>query len=287
MRLASFHAEGRQRFGIVTGGGLVDLTGKTEARGVKDVLAAGPRSVERFLDASPDWNATEVTWLPPVPDPALIVGIGLNTKSHFQETAERMNRKPGDYPQHPRLFIRTPDSHVGHNRPIEMPTVSTRLDYEGEIAIVIGKGGRNIPHAQALDHIGGYACYTDGSVRDFQRHSVTITSGKNFVASGSFGPWLVTADEVPDPQSLTLETRINGEVRQRLAMEDLIFSFAELIAYTSIVFELRPGDVIATGSPEGIGAISGKWLKPGDLVEIEVPAVGTLSNRVVAAGEPS
>lgn len=282
MKLASFRAGGQDRFGIVTDRGLVDLAGKTAAHDVKGVLEGGVAALQPFRLAAPDWRFDEVTWRPPIPDPALIIGIGLNTRSHFEETAERMNRKPGDYPTHPRLFTRTTDSHVAHGASIEMPAASSRLDYEGEIAVVIGRGGRAIPQAEALGHIGGYACYNDGSVRDFQKHSNQVTAGKNFVASGAFGPWLVTADEVPDPQALTLETRVNGEVRQKLGMSDLIFGFAALISYISIVFHLRPGDVIVSGSPAGIGAISGNWLKDGDLVEVEVPAIGILANRVAA-----
>lgn len=280
MKLASFHAGGTDRFGIVAKDGLVDLTGRAAARDLKGVLEIGVAALAPFHGQAPDWRFDEVTWLPPIPDPALIVGIGLNTRSHFEETAERMNRKPGDYPVYPRLFLRTADSHVAHGAPILMPQASDRLDYEGEIAVVIGRGGRAIPRSEALAHIGGYACYNDGSVRDFQKHSNQVTAGKNFVASGAFGPWLVTADEVADPDRLTLETRVNGEVRQKLVMSDLIFGFAELIAYISTVFQLRPGDVIATGSPAGIGAIGGNWLKDGDLVEIEVPQIGTLANRV-------
>jgi 2-keto-4-pentenoate hydratase/2-oxohepta-3-ene-1,7-dioic acid hydratase in catechol pathway len=172
---------------------------------------------------------------------------------------------------------------VGHGTLIQMPEVSDKLDYEGEIAVIIGKSGRNVSREDAAALIGGYACYNDGSVRDFQRHSDQVTPGKNFAASGSFGPWLVTADEIPDPAALTLETRVNGERRQHLVMDDLIFSFAELISYASQIFHLRPGDVILTGSPEGIGALSGRWLRAGDLVEIEIPQVGTLSNIIAAS----
>jgi 2-keto-4-pentenoate hydratase/2-oxohepta-3-ene-1,7-dioic acid hydratase in catechol pathway len=193
-----------------------------------------------------------------------------------------MKRTPGDYPKYPRLFTRTSDSHVGHGAPIIIPRVSHELDYEGEIAVVIGKGGRNIPEQDALSHIGGYACYNEGSVRDFQQHSTQVIAGKNLVASGSFGPWIVTSDEVPDPSQLVLETRINGELRQKLTMDDLIFNFNQLIAYISKIFLLRPGDVILTGSPAGIGALSKNWLRPGDRVDVTVSAVGTLSNPVVA-----
>ncbi|MCJ8159937.1 fumarylacetoacetate hydrolase family protein, partial [Sphingomonas sp. LaA6.9] len=209
--------------------------------------------------------------------------IGLNTKSHFEETAELYHRTPGDYPAYPRLFTRSIDSHVAQGEPILVPRASDRLDYEGEIAIVIGREGRAIAREQAVSYIGGYACYNDGSVRDFQQHTNQVLAGKNFVASGAFGPWIVTADEIPDPSKLTLETRVNGELRQSMAMDDLIFAFDELITYISTIFHLRPGDVIVTGSPAGIGALQGKYLRAGDVVEVTCPAVGTLRNPVADA----
>jgi 2-keto-4-pentenoate hydratase/2-oxohepta-3-ene-1,7-dioic acid hydratase in catechol pathway len=283
MKLASFELGGRVTYGVVNADHfLVAGDDASSPKSIKELLRLPP---EQIRELASRWSAvglTAVRLLPPIPDPNVIIGIGLNTKSHFEETATLMNRVPGDYPKNPRLFMRTSDSHVAHGSPIVVPRVSHQLDYEGEIAVVIGKPGRNIAEADALSHVAGYACYNDGSVRDFQMHSNQVTAGKNFVASGGFGPWLVTSDEVPDPIGLTLETRVNGESRQTLTMDDLIFTFSQLIAYISKIFHLMPGDVILTGSPAGIGALSGNWLRPGDVVEITVPAIGTLSNLVIA-----
>jgi 2-keto-4-pentenoate hydratase/2-oxohepta-3-ene-1,7-dioic acid hydratase in catechol pathway len=281
VRLASFIAAGQQRFGIVTATGLVDLTERLDAPGLRAALGHGVDRLSRFAGASSDWSPGDVTWLPPITDPVHVIGIGLNTRSHFEETAELMGRTPGDFPKYPRLFMRSPMSHVGHGEPIAVPAESDQLDYEGEIAVIIGRECHRVPARRALDYVAGYACYNDGSVRDFQFHTNQSTAGKNFVASGAFGPWLVTADEVPDPSELTLETRVNGETRQRLEPGDLIFGFGELIAYISRIYALQPGDTIATGSPAGIGALTQSWLRAGDKVEIDIPAVGVLSNPVV------
>jgi 2-keto-4-pentenoate hydratase/2-oxohepta-3-ene-1,7-dioic acid hydratase in catechol pathway len=282
MKLASFAVDGEERFGIVVANGIVDLRGRVPGTDLRSTLETlRPKDLAAFANASPDWALERVQWLPPISRPMHTIGIGLNTRSHFEETAELMKRQPGDYPVHPRLFMRSPLSCVGHGQPITIPRVSTQLDYEGEIAIVIGRGGRYIEARHALEHIGGYSCYNDGSVRDFQVHSNQVTAGKNFFSSGSFGPWMVTSDEVQDPSTLTLQTRVNGELRQSLVMNDLLFSFADLIAYISQILPLQVGDVILTGSPAGIGALTGNWLEAGDVLEIEVPQIGLLSNPIV------
>jgi 2-keto-4-pentenoate hydratase/2-oxohepta-3-ene-1,7-dioic acid hydratase in catechol pathway len=164
------------------------------------------------------------------------------------------------------------------------PDASASLDHEGEIALIIGRPCRGVTAEEAARYVAGYACYNDGGVRDFQMHSNQVTAGKSFVASGAFGPWIVTAGEVPEPSRLTLQTRVNGEVRQRLDMSDLIFGFGELVAYISQIYALWPGDTIATGPPAGIGALTQNWLRAGDRVETEIPAVGTRGNPVVAGG---
>jgi 2-keto-4-pentenoate hydratase/2-oxohepta-3-ene-1,7-dioic acid hydratase in catechol pathway len=286
MRLASFIAAGQQRFGIVTDTGLVDLTERLDAPGLRAALRLGIDQLAQLSKAPSDWSPGDVRWLPPITDPVHVIGIGLNTRSHFEETAELMGRTPGDFPKYPRLFMRSPMSHVGHGEPIVVPAESDQLDYEGEIAVIIGRECHRVPARRALDYVAGYACYNDGSVRDFQFHSNQATAGKNFVASGAFGPWLVTADEVPDPSALTLQTRVNGEIRQRLEPGDLIFGFGELIAYISRIYALQPGDTILTGSPAGIGAVTQSWLRAGDKVEINIPAVGVLSNTVVDDPRP-
>jgi len=287
MRLASFSHGDRPSFGVVVAGGFVDLGARTGAASLKALLNDGAGALEGFETMTPDLGFEETAWLPPIPDAAHIIGIGLNTRSHFEETAALMKRAPGDYPKRPRLFMRSPFSHVAHDAALLIPRASDWLDYEGEVALVIGKPGRYVPREQALDHVAGYACYNDGSVRDFQAHSTQVTAGKNFAHSGAFGPWLVTADEVGDPAALSLQSYVNGERRQNLIMDDLIFDFAELVAYISQIFPLQSGDVILTGSPAGVGAISRTWLREGDVVEIASPQLGLLRNHVAREGDAS
>jgi 2-keto-4-pentenoate hydratase/2-oxohepta-3-ene-1,7-dioic acid hydratase in catechol pathway len=185
------------------------------------------------------------------------------------------------------VFVRFQDSIVGHGQAIQRPTSSAQLDWEGELAVIIGKRARRVTRARALDYVAGYACFNDGSVRDYQRHSQQFTPGKNFHASGSFGPWLVTTDEQPDPRKLRLSTRLNGDVMQDESVGELCFDVAQLIEYCSTWSQLEPGDVIVTGTPGGVGA--GRkpplWMKAGDTVEVEITGLGVLRNPIV--DEPS
>jgi 2-keto-4-pentenoate hydratase/2-oxohepta-3-ene-1,7-dioic acid hydratase in catechol pathway len=182
------------------------------------------------------------------------------------------------------IFVRFGDSIVGHGRPLLKPRESAQFDYEGELAVVIGKRARRVPRDRALDYVAGYSCFNDGSIRDYQRHSPQFTPGKNFHASGSFGPWLVTRDEIADPRTLTLTTRLNGSVMQHESVGELCFDVPQLIEYCSTWAQLEPGDVIVTGTPGGVGA--GRkppvWMKGGDTVEVEITGIGTLRNNVVA-----
>ena len=280
MRLASFVADGRERFGIVKDDGLIDLTRHIDAPSLRHALASGAGAVKPYGREDVDWAFDQVQWLPTIPNPVHIVALGLNTKSHFEETAELMNRIPGDYPRYPRLFMRSPLSLVGHEQPILRPHVSSRLDYEGEIAIVIGSSCRYVAVEDALGVVAGVTCANDGSIRDFQRHTDQVTAGKNFPGSGALGPWMTTVDEIGNFDRLRLDVRVNGEARQRSTADDLIFSFAEMISYMSKVFALQPGDVILAGSPAGVGALSNTWLAPGDEIEVEVSGVGVLRNSV-------
>lgn len=281
MRLASFGFEGTPRYGVVTDDGVVDLAERLAVPDLKTALAEGRAAIDKHAGAAPDWSLTEVTWLPTIPNPMHVVGLGLNTKSHFEETAELQNRRPGDYPTHPRLFTRSPLSLVGHLQAMAVPHVSPMLDYEGEIALVIGRECRYASPADALDFVAGVSCANDGSVRDFQVHSTQITAGKNFVASGALGPWMTTVDELGDLDTLTLQTRVNGDLRQSCDISDLIFSFAEAVSYISQIYALQPGDVILTGSPAGVGALTGSWLQAGDTIEVAIGGVGVLRNTVV------
>ena len=273
-------AEGRERFGVVKDDGLIDLTRHIEAPSLRHTVASGPDAIKPYEGERVDWTLDQVRWLPTIPDPVHIVALGLNTKSHFEETTALMNRTPGDYPRYPRLFLRSPLSLVGHEEPIRRPQVSTRLDYEGEIALVIGTSCRYVPVEDALASVAGVTCANDGSIRDFQRHTDQITAGKNFPASGALGPWMTTLDDLGDLDDLWLDVRVNGETRQRCTSDDLIFSFAEMISYISSVFALQPGDVVLSGSPAGVGALSNAWLAPGDEVEVEVSGIGVLRNGV-------
>jgi 5-carboxymethyl-2-hydroxymuconate isomerase len=205
--------------------------------------------------------------------------VGVNYAERNEEY-----RDGAQAPKYPSLFIRTPDSLVGHGTPLRRPPESEQLDYEGEIVIVIGRPGRRIPAAQARAHVAGLTIMNEGTVRDWLRHGkFNVTQGKNFVASGSAGPWLVTEDECPDFGALTLTTRVNGELRQHDSTARLMFPFAELIRYISTFVTLKPGDLLATGTPTGAGARFDppKWLVPGDVVEVTVEGIGTLSNAVV------
>ena len=232
-------------------------------------------------ESEPDWAAGApldgARFAPPIPRPGAIWCVGLNYEDHRIETG----KAKADYPT---LFTRFPVCLVGHGEALLRPRVSEKLDYEGEFAVVIGKPGRHIPEDRALDHVAGYSCFDDASVRDYQAHSTQFGPGKNFYRTGAFGPWIASADEIPDPQALSIETRLNGEVVQRSHTSRMSYPVRELIAYLSRITPLRPGDVIATGTPSGVGVARKPplYLKPGDLVEVEIERVGTLRNPVEA-----
>ena len=279
MRLMSFATARGPSFGLATGEGVLDLGRRLGGRfgSVRGVLAGWNEASPLLRDlagAPPDHALEEVEFLPVVPDAAKIIGIGLNYRSHVGEAA---GRAP---PEFPRVFSRWNDTLLGHGQPMRRPRVSAHFDFEGELAVIIGKPGRHIPATRALEHVAGYACFNDGSVRDWQKH--TTTSGKNFHATGPLGPWMVTADEIPDPTSLTLTTRLNGEQVQRASTGELIYDIPFLIEYISTITPLAPGDVIATGTPEGVALHRDPplWLKPGDVVEVEISGIGTLRNPV-------
>jgi 2-keto-4-pentenoate hydratase/2-oxohepta-3-ene-1,7-dioic acid hydratase in catechol pathway len=194
-----------------------------------------------------------------------------------------------DRPDYPVIFTRFADSIVGHEAPMVRPYVSERYDFEGELAVIIGRRARHVRRDEALGYVAGYSCFNDGSVRDYQRHGPQWTPGKNFHASGAFGPWMVTADEQPDPRAFRLRTLLNGEVMQQESVAELCFDVPALIEYCSIWAELAPGDVIVTGTPGGVGAgrTPPVWMKAGDVVEIEITGVGTLRNPIVDEDGPA
>jgi 2-keto-4-pentenoate hydratase/2-oxohepta-3-ene-1,7-dioic acid hydratase in catechol pathway len=278
MKLASFTAAGRASYGIVGDNGIVDLGARLGARypTLRAALAAGALGeIAGAASAKPDLALAQAALLPPIPAPDKIVCIGLNYRAHAAEAGLKV-------PEHPSLFLRLTNTLVPHGGALVRPSVSSAMDYEGELAVVIGRAGRHIAAAQALDHIAGYACFNDGSLRDYQRqHSVAV--GKNFLATGGFGPWLVTSDEIPDPSRLTLTTRLNGAEVQRGDTADMIFSVPQIVSYVSAFTRLEPGDVISTGTPPGVGMARKPplWLKPGDVVEVEISGIGVLRNSVI------
>jgi 2-keto-4-pentenoate hydratase/2-oxohepta-3-ene-1,7-dioic acid hydratase in catechol pathway len=284
MRLLSYLTNGEPSYGAVAGEGVVDLSARIgrqfpdlKALIAHDGLSAAQQAV---AGATPDYSIGQLTLLPPVPAPEKLWCIGVNYKDRNAEYKDN-----SDLPKYPSLFVRSPSSVVGSGQPIEKPKVSDQLDYEGELAIVIGKSGRHIPREQAWSHIFGMTLSNEGTVRDWLRHGkFNVTQGKNFDRSGSVGPWLVTSDECDPRGAHDIVTRVNGEVRQQDSTERLMFPFDFLIAYLSTFATLKPGDVILTGTPTGAGARFDppRWLRPGDVVEVESSRIGVLRNTVAA-----
>jgi len=272
MRLVSLRrTDGTASYGRLAGDTVFDLGGATGGS-LREALAAGPLP----RDGGEPVPLAGVALLPPIPDPDKILCIGLNYASHIEEMG---NAKL----QYPTVFTRWADTLVADGRPLVRPKATERFDYEGELALVIGKGGRAIRRADALSHVAGYAVFNDASVRDWQRHSSQFTPGKNFPATGGFGPALVTPDEVGDLGALRVQTRLNGELMQDQPVSDLIFDMPALIEYLSAFTPLSPGDVIVTGTPGGVG--DGRkppvYLRAGDVVEVSIGTIGTLRNSVV------
>ena len=278
MQLISFEGKVGSSWGAVVGSGIIDLK---ERLGVATLRSALERhllsEVEAILADEPpvDYELTNVRLEPVIPDPGQILCVGLNYSEHQMETRRERT-------EHPTIFARFGRSQIGHEATIIRPRESSALDFEGELAIIIGRQGRRISEDDALSFVAGYACYNDVTLRDFQKHTSQWHPGKNFPTTGAFGPWMVTADEIPDPTVLSIQTRLNGEVVQAAGLNQLIFSIPEIIAYCSTFTELRPGDVIATGTPGGVGSARKPplWMKAGDRVEVEIPLVGCLANTV-------
>ena len=272
MRYISFRrADGAAAYGRVEGEEVVAL-----GADLKAAIAQG--ALGRAGDGAGDGNRlrlADLALLPVIPNPSKIFCVGHNYESHRQETGRAKV-------EHPSIFTRFADTLVAHGGEILRPAVSTSLDYEGELAVVIGKGGRGIAEAKALDHVAGYACFNDASVRDWQWHTSQFTPGKNFPQTGGFGPWLVTPEEAGDLSDVHVVTRLNGNVVQDQPIGDMIFPVAKIIAYLSAFTLLSPGDVIATGTPGGVGAKREPplWMKAGDRVEVEIGPVGRLVNGV-------
>lgn len=278
MKLCSFTINGTTSYGSVVDSGIVDLGKRLEARSLREFLASGNMAAaETFTNADADYAFDQVKHEPVIPDPDKIICVGLNYHAHIEETGREETPNPV-------LFARYAGSQIGHNEPLIKPLESDMFDYEGEVAVIIGKEGRRISETEALDYVAGYACYNEGSVRDWQRHTHQFMPGKTFAGTGGFGPWMVTADEIPDPTKMHLQTRLNGEVVQDTDVSLLVCSIPRLIAYCSTILPLLPGDVIVSGTPGGVGARRDPplFMKDGDVCEIEVSGIGTLVNPVKA-----
>ena len=282
MKLVSFvTSDRRPAYGAIKDGGVVDLSRRFGERAptLRTLLASGALADAAGIvaDARPDLSLEGLTFAPVIPDPDKIICVGLNYRDHVSETGKTVTEKPA-------LFGRFAGSQIGHLQPLVKPAVSDAFDYEGELAVVIGKQGRHIPSERALEYVGGYSCYNEGTVRDWQVHTSQYLAGKTFAGTGAFGPWLVTADEIPDPSRLTLETRLNGQVVQHTTTDLMITPVPEQIAYISTILPLLPGDVIVTGTPGGVGAKRNPplFMRPGDVAEVEISGIGVLRNPVVA-----
>lgn len=277
MKLISYVLDGNEHWGAIAGEDRV-VPGAAILEGcatLKDALSRAP--LPAIADAAAEAQATlplaSLTLLPVIPNPTHFFSAGLNYRDHIEETAH-------DAPVNPRFHSRVSTSLAGHGGPVVRPRVSTIFDFEGELAVIIGKHGRHISEMDALAHIAGYTCFMDGSVRDYQQHSVT--SGKNFFRTGALGPWMVPADAFTHPLELNLTTRLNGEVVQKSNTRLMIYSIARMISYLSDIVPLEPGDVIATGTPEGVGyrRTPPLLLTPGDAIEVEIDGIGCLRNTV-------
>lgn len=282
MKLASYNINGTSSYGIVTDDGVIDLKARLGDKlpTLRDLIAQGFDAIGDLAGAAPDHALEDISLLPVIPDPGAVWCCGLNTHSHFEETKHIFGHK--ELPKVPMFFLRSRHTLVGSGQAIEKPALETDFDYEGEIALIIGKRCRNVTKEEAANHIAGFTCFNDASARQYQIRSHQVTTGKNAWHSGGFGPWMVTADAV-NMEDLTLETRVNGEQRQSMQIDDLVFSMTDLISHISEVTWLEPGDVIVTGSPEGAGALRNPqvFLQEGDVVEVKVSGIGTLSNPII------
>lgn len=281
MRLASYVTPTRASFGIVEGDRVFDL-GARLGGDLLSALRAGSldRAEAMVRGASADFRTDEITFLPAIPNPGKIVCVGLNYLEHRLEGSHAATAAA------PALFMRVPESQTGHLRPLLCPKESDQFDFEAEMAVVIGKAGRRIAEADALSHVAGISIYNDGSVRDWQLATNQWTPGKNFPATGAFGPWMVTADEIAPDASLRLVCRMNGQEMQNATTDMMMFSLPYLISHISAFTTLEPGDVIVSGTPGGVGLRRDPpvWMKHGDIVEVELEGVGVLRNPVVKEG---
>ncbi|TPI30803.1 fumarylacetoacetate hydrolase family protein [Mesorhizobium sp. B3-1-6] len=284
-RLATFTADGKTRYGAITDKGVVDLSARhPEWPTLREVIEAGAlgKLAEEAEGLAADFSVKDIAYEIPIPSPEKIICVGVNYPDRNEEYKDGQAA-----PSNPSLFIRFPRSFVGHGAPLVRPPESPQLDYEGEVVVVIGKGGRRIPEVNALGHIAALSLCNEGTIRDWVRHAkFNVTQGKNFDRTGSIGPWLVPFIDEAQIADISLTTRVNGELRQQDRTGRMTFSFAKIINYISTFTTLVPGDVIVTGTPTGAGARFDPpvWLKPGDVVEVEADGIGKLRNGVADEG---
>lgn len=285
MKLLSYIHQGQESWGAVVGDGVVNLSrALPQYPTLTDYIASSAylQAAEHVQGKEAEASLSDITFLPVIPRSEKIICAVRNYMDHHQEVlAAGMHRELSEFPP---IFLRVWRSQCGHDQPIVKPSVSDSLDWEGELAVIIGKEGRNIPREKAYEYVAGYSCYNDGSVREWQFHAKQIASGKNFEATGAFGPWMVTADEIAPGRELKLETRLNGEVMQSSHTGHMIFDIPTLINYASTIFTLVPGDVIVTGTPAGVGwsRKPPRFMQPGDTVEVEIEGIGVLRNPIAA-----
>ena len=279
MKFLSFRAGGAAHYGLADGKNVVDLTPRLKYPDLKALVAADARAeAEREAKgATADFTLEQIAFDPPIDNPSKIVCIGLNYHEHLNETGMAKHAYPS-------IFTRWADTQVGHLQPLIKPRNSDAFDYEAELVAIVGKGGRYIAESHAMDHVAGYSCYNDASVRDYQRHGSQWTPGKNFPGTGAFGPFMVTPDEVGELAGKKIQTRVNGNVMQSSTLEMMIHPVPRLIEYISSFTPLIPGDVIVTGTPGGVASVRTPppWMKAGDKVEVEIDGVGLLTNTIVA-----
>jgi 2-keto-4-pentenoate hydratase/2-oxohepta-3-ene-1,7-dioic acid hydratase in catechol pathway len=279
MKFVSFRAGGAARYGLVDGKRIVDLTRHLKYPDLKALIVADAFAEAGRVakGATADFTLDEIAFDPVIPNPGKIICVGLNYQEHRNETGMTSHPLPA-------TFIRWADTQIGHLEPMVRPRASEQLDYEAELAVIIGKPGRNIREREAAAHICGYSCYNEGSIREYQRHASQWTPGKNFPGTGAFGPFLVTPDEVGELAGKKIQTRLNDNVEQSSTLDMMIYGPNKLIEYFSGFTPLSPGDVIVSGTPGGVGWVRKPplWMKAGDIVEVEIDGVGVLRNPIVA-----
>jgi 2-keto-4-pentenoate hydratase/2-oxohepta-3-ene-1,7-dioic acid hydratase in catechol pathway len=278
MKFISFSIDSEPCYGATTGSTITNLTNKVlGAKTLKELISReGISEAKKYASKNPgNINYSEIEFLPLIPDPGKIICVGLNYHEHVVETNRTIEENPV-------IFHRFPDSQTAHLQSIQRPQASTHLDYEGELAVIMGDAGSHVKEKDALKHIVGFSCYNDGSVRDWQQHTRQFGMGKNFQKTGSFGPHMVLAEDIPDYKALSLETRLNGRIMQSAKLSQLIFDIPLLISYVSKALPWRAGDVLVTGTPGGVGAKRKPpvFMRQGDKVEIEISDIGILSNQI-------